>query len=139
MWLVVGAVVAAAVVVGTVAVLEFYSVPPFCSIPSAASGHECWAGVDYQYETVAGPNGTNAPEVVPFAGETFSLRGWAGNASYGVEVNVSDPAGPHGTLSLVGCCLEGSGTWQTVIGPGNRFGVQAPGEALGHIRLLVRA
>jgi hypothetical protein len=51
---------------------------------------------------------------------------------------MSDAAGPHGSVGLVGCCRGDVGTWQTALGPGGDFGAQAPGEDLGQVRLLVR-
>ncbi|MCI4321227.1 MAG: hypothetical protein L3K18_00680 [Thermoplasmata archaeon] len=138
-WLVLGSVVAAISVVGVVAILAEFEVPPFCSIPGGSSGRECVNGVHYQFETVQVPIGPHSSVVDVFAGDTFTLSDFSNNASYGLLVNMSDTAGPHGTVELVSCCLSGVGAWQTALGPGGTFGAQAPGENLGQVRLMVRA
>jgi hypothetical protein len=137
-WLVLGAVVAALVVVGAVAVLSDFGVPPVCSIPEGSAGHECLNGVEYQFETVQVPVGPHVSAADVFAGDTFDLTDFSNNASYALYVNMSDAAGPHGSVTLVTCCLSSVGSWQTALGPGGQFGAQAPGENLEQVRLLVR-
>lgn len=136
-WLVLGVVVIALSVVGVVAILADFDVPPACSIPGGSSGWECVNGIEYQFETAPTPIG-NHTSVDPFAGETFSLTSFSNNASFGVVVNESDAAGPHGSVEVVGCCLGNVGAWQTALSPGGDFGAQVPGENLDHVRLLVR-
>ncbi|MCI4333828.1 MAG: hypothetical protein L3K01_08965 [Thermoplasmata archaeon] len=136
-WIVLGVVAVALSVVGVAAILADFAVPPACSIPGGSSGRECVNGIEYQFETAQSPIG-NHTSVDPFEEATFRLTAFSNNASFGLVINESDAAGPHGSVEVVGCCLENVGAWQTALSPGGSFGAQVPGENLDQVRLLVR-